>query len=66
MAGVISSQVAKPAKPAPSRAILSIARAGTSFGPHLAEEIGVGNEKILDSALFGDCRKRRAVFYQLV
>ena len=49
-AGVMSSQVAKPAKPAPSFGMASIAAAGTSLARMRAEQIGEGDQEVLDAA----------------
>ena len=51
-AGVMSSQVAKPAKPAPVLRHLVDRRGRHQLGAHGAEQIGVGHEEILDAALF--------------
>ena len=53
-AGVISSQVAKPAKPAPSACISAIACGRDQLGALAAEEIGVGDHEVLDTALGGE------------
>ena len=57
----MSSQVAKPAKPAPDFAISSIAAAGTSFARMRAEQVDIGDQEILDAALFANAFEINAI-----
>ena len=53
-AGVMSSQLAKPAKPAPDFAMPSIAARRHQLGAQRAEQVDIGDQEILDPALAGD------------
>ena len=53
-AGVKSSQVAKPAKPAPSFCISEIAAAGTSFARCAAEQVRVTDHEVFDALVLGE------------